>query len=73
PFEFVSNLQIGSTNLISPDWSSPQSVNMSLVGGGGEAGGMAGERVTTITPPLHQIEEDSLDLVFVSVIPYTGS
>jgi hypothetical protein len=33
PFEFVSNLQIGSTNLISPDWSSPQSVNMSLVGG----------------------------------------
>lgn len=69
PFEFVSNLQIGSTNLISPDWSSPQSVNMSLVGG---RGGMVGERVTTINP-LPQIEEDSLDLVFVSVIPYTGS
>jgi hypothetical protein len=72
PFEFVSNLQIGSTNLISPDWSSPQSVNMSLVGGG--EGGIAEERMTTINPPaLSQIEDDSLDLVFVSVIPYTGS
>jgi hypothetical protein len=71
PFEFVSNLQIGSTNLISPDWSSPQFVNMSLVGGG--EGGKAGEEMATINPaPLSQIEEDSLDLVFVSVIPYTG-
>ena len=63
PFESLSNLQIGSTNLISPDWSSPQSVNMNLVGG---------EGVKT-NNPLSQMEKDSLDLVFVSVIPYTGN
>src|SRR5918996_2440254 len=58
PFEFLSRLQIGSTNLISPDWSSPQSVNMSLIGGEGRGG----ERVTTINP-ITQMVEDSLDLV----------
>ena len=63
PFESLSNLQIGSTNLISPDWSSPQSVNMNLVGGGG----------VKTNNPLSQMEKDSLDLVFVSVIPYTGN
>jgi hypothetical protein len=63
PFESLSNLQLGSTNLINPDWSSPQSVNLNLLGGG--------ERVTTdLFSPM---EEDSLDLVFVSVIPYTGN
>jgi PsbP-like protein len=62
PFESLSNLQIGSTNLISPDWSSSQSVNMNLVGGG-----------VKTNNPLSQMEKDSLDLVFVSVIPYTGN
>ena len=58
-----SDKPVGSTNLISPDWSSPQSVNMNLVGGGG----------VKTNNPLSQMEKDSLDLVFVSVIPYTGS
>jgi photosystem II reaction center protein PsbP len=62
PFESLSNLQIGSTNLVSPDWSSPQSVNMSLVGGG-----------VKTNNHLSQMENDSLDLVFVSVVPYTGN
>ena len=39
---------------------------MSLVGGGGESG-----RVNNISPTQME-EEDTLDLVFVSVIPYTG-
>jgi PPE-repeat protein len=60
PFELLSNLQIGSTSLINPDWSITQSLTMSLVGGG----------LTNNSPT--QMEEDTLDLVFVSVIPYTG-
>lgn len=62
PFESLSNLQIGSSNLINPDWSSPQLVNMSLVGGG------------ATNKSLSQTDKEStLDLVFVSVIPYTGN
>jgi hypothetical protein len=61
PFELLSNLQIGSTSLVNPDWSTTQSLTMSLIGGG----------VTNSS--LTQTEEDTLDLVFVSVIPYTGS
>jgi len=38
---------------------------MSLVGGGG-AGGVTNSSLTQME------EEDTLDLVFVSVIPYTG-
>lgn len=61
PFELLSNLQIGSTSLVNPDWSTSQSLTMSLIGGG----------VTNSS--LIQTEEGTLDLVFVSVIPYTGS
>jgi hypothetical protein len=62
PFGSLSNLQIGSTNLINPDWSSPQSVNLNLVGGG------------ATNKSLSQMDKEStLDLVFVSVIPYTGN
>ncbi|MGH9976265.1 MAG: hypothetical protein ACRD8Z_10585 [Nitrososphaeraceae archaeon] len=61
PFELLSNLQIGSTSLVNPDWSTTQSLTLSLIGGG---------RVTNSS--LTQTEEDTLDLVFVSVIPYTG-
>jgi hypothetical protein len=60
PFEILSNLQIGSSSLINPDWSTTQSLTMSLVGGG------------LTNNSLTQMEEDTLDLVFVSVIPYTG-
>jgi hypothetical protein len=61
PFELLSNLQIGSTSLVNPDWSTTQSLTMSLIGG---------EGVTNSS--LAQTEEDTLDLVFVSVIPHTG-
>jgi hypothetical protein len=61
PFELLSNLQIGSTSLVNPDWSTTQSLTMSLIGG---------EGVTNSS--LTQTEEDTLDLVFVSVIPHTG-
>ncbi len=67
PFELLSNLQIGSTSLVNPDWSTTQSLTMSLIGGRGGGGGGG---VTNST--LAQTEEDTLDLVFVSVIPYTG-
>ena len=60
PFEILSNLQIGSSSLINPDWSTTQSLTMSLVGGG------------LTNNSLTQMEEDTLDLVFMSVIPYTG-
>jgi len=61
PFELLSNLQIGSTSLVDPDWSTTQTLTMSLIGG---------EGVTNSS--LAQTEEDTLDLVFVSVIPHTG-
>ena len=64
PFELLSDLQIGSTSLVRPDWSTTQSLAMSLVGGG--SGGV------TSSSPTQMEEEDTLDLVFVSVIPYTG-
>lgn len=66
PFELLSDLQIGSTSLVRPDWSTTQSLTMSLVGGGGGSGGV------TSSSPTQMEEEDTLDLVFVSVIPYTG-
>ena len=66
PFELLSDLQIGSTSLVKPDWSTTQSLTMSLVGGGGGSGGV------TSSSPTQMEEEDTLDLVFVSVIPYTG-
>lgn len=65
PFILLSNLQIGSTSLVNPDWSTTQSLTMSLIGGKGGGGGVTNSS-------LAQTEEDTLDLVFVSVIPYTG-
>ena len=53
PFELLSNLQIGSTSLVKPDWSTTQSLTMSLVGGGGESG-----RVNNISPT--QMEEEEI-------------
>lgn len=66
PFELLSDLQIGGTSLVRPDWSTTQSLTMSLGGGGGGSGGV------TSSSPTQMEEEDTLDLVFVSVIPYTG-
>jgi hypothetical protein len=66
PFELLSNLQIGSTSLVNPDWFTTQSLTMSLVGGVAGSGGVTNSSLTQMG------EEDTLDLVFVSVIPYTG-
>jgi hypothetical protein len=30
PFDFLSDLQLGSTNLVNPDWLAPQPVTMEL-------------------------------------------
>ena len=35
PFELLSNLQIGSRELVDPDWSTTQTLTMSLIGGEG--------------------------------------
>ena len=62
PFDFLSELQIGSTNLVNPDWSAPQSVTMELSGRmlSGANGGQ--------TPN----SQDTLDFLLVSAIPFTG-
>jgi hypothetical protein len=64
PFSFLSNLQIGSTNLVNPDWSIPQSVTMDLKGRmiGGDINNYTQSRPFT----------DILDLVLTSVIPFMG-
>ena len=66
PFDFLSNLQIGSTNLVNPDWSSPQSATMDLKGKdlGIDSDTYKNIQVTT--------SQNTLDLIFVSVIPFTG-
>ncbi len=62
PFDFLSELQIGSTNLVNPDWSAPQSVTMEL-SGSMLSGADAGQ-----TPN----SQDTLDFLLVSAIPFTG-
>jgi hypothetical protein len=64
PFGFLSGLQIGSTNLVNPDWSIPQSVTMDLKGRV-----ISSDVNNNIRPTAFA---DTLDLVFVSVIPFTG-
>lgn len=61
PFDFLPELQIGSTNLVGPDWSTPHSVTMDLKGGSMNHNG--------ITLPT---DFRDLELIFVSVIPFTG-
>lgn len=66
PFDFISNLQIGSTNLVNPDWSSPQSATMDLKG---KELGIDSDNYKNIQATTSQ---NTLDLIFVSVIPFTG-
>ena len=66
PFDFLSNLQIGSTNLVNPDWSSPQSATMDLKG---KDLGIDSDTYKNIQATTSQ---NTLDLIFVSVIPFTG-
>jgi hypothetical protein len=62
PFSLLSNLQIGSTTLTDADWTEPQIVTMSLIGGGD----------TNQEQQTNSVNTPMADFVLVSVIPYTG-
>ena len=64
PLGFLSGLQIGSTVLIDPDWSIPQSVTMDL------ECGLVNNDINNSTQS--SFFRDILDLVLVEVIPFTG-
>ena len=69
PFGFLSEFQIGSSTLVNPDWSEPQTVSMSLLGKPESLNG-----TTTTTPTLQSSNpSSSLDIVFAIVVPYTGA
>ena len=65
PFDFLSAIQIGSTSLEDPDWSTSQSVTMDL---------SSNRMITDEDVRAGQIldSEDTLDLILVSAIPFTG-
>ena len=63
PFSLLSRMQIGSSSLTNADWSVPQTVTMDLVGGNNNQ-----ERQQS-----YSNSASAADLLFVSVIPYTGS
>ena len=65
PFSLLSSMQIGSSSLTNADWSVPQTVTMSLVGGNYNQEQQQQSNSANNT--------SAADLLFVSVIPYTGS
>jgi hypothetical protein len=65
PFSLLSNIQIGSSSSTNADWSVPQTVTMDLVGGNNNQEQQQRSYSTNNT--------SAADLLFVSVIPYTGS
>jgi hypothetical protein len=64
PFSLLGSMQIGSSSLTNADWSVPQTVAMNLVGGSNNYEQQQ-QYYSNNTP--------TADLLFVSVIPYTGS
>jgi hypothetical protein len=64
PFSILSSMQIGSSSLTNADWSVPQTVTMDLVGGS-----INYEQ----QQQYYSNSTSTTDLLFVSVIPYTGS
>ena len=68
PFSLLSNLQIGSSTLIDPDWSVPHTVTMDLIG----SGVTNQEQQQQQQQPLTSDNEGMANLLLVSVIPYTG-
>ncbi len=64
PFSLLSSMQIGSSSLTNADWSVPQTVTMDLVRGNNNQGQQQ---------PYSANNTSTADLLFVSVIPYTGS
>ena len=65
PFLLLSSMQIGSSSLTNADWSVPQTVTMNLVGGNYNQEQQQQSNSANNT--------SAADLLFVSVIPYTGS
>jgi hypothetical protein len=65
PFSLLSSMQIGSSSLTNADWSVPQTVTMNLVGGNYNQEQQQQSNSANNT--------SAADLLFVSVIPYTGS
>jgi hypothetical protein len=64
PFGFLSDFQIGSTSIVNPDWTTPQTVSMSLLGKSENLSG-------TISSPSSSFSS-SLDIIIATVVPYTG-
>jgi hypothetical protein len=64
PFSLLSSMQIGSSSLTNADWSVPQTVAMNLVGGSNNY---------EQQQQYYSNNTSTTDLLFVSVIPYTGS
>ncbi len=62
PFEILSSIQIGSSSIVNPDWTSPQSTSLDLVGGQNNNTGNS-------TSAGDNIKDD---IIIVTVIPYTG-
>jgi hypothetical protein len=62
PFSLLNSMQIGSTSSVNADWSVPQTVTMDVVGGNNNQAQQQSYSNKTTTA----------DLLFVSVIPYTG-
>jgi hypothetical protein len=65
PFSLLSSMQIGSSSLTNADWSVPQTMTMNLVGGNNNQ--------EQQQPSYSANNTSAADLLFVSVIPYTGS
>jgi hypothetical protein len=64
PFGFLPDFQIGSTSIVNPDWTTPQTVSMSLLGKSENLSG-------AISSPSSGFSS-SLDIIIATVIPYTG-
>ena len=62
PFSLLSDLQIGSSSITDVDWSVPQTVTMDLVG----------DNNNQEQQQSYSNNTSAVDLLFVSVIPYTG-
>ena len=65
PFSILSDFQIGSSSLVSPDWSGPQTVSMSLVG---KPESLSGNMTLQSSNP-----SSAFDIVIAIVVPYTGA
>jgi hypothetical protein len=66
PFSLLSSMQIGSSSLTNADWSVPQTLTMDLVGGNNNYEQQQQQSYSANNT-------SAADLLFVSVIPYTGS